>query len=796
MNPKLRLTNGKAFLRARALWAVLFACASLVLCVATPSPPPCTTAGVASMLGAAVGGTVQPDDFVWEARGGFFSEAFLGRRVLFLARKNGEDQADLYRARVRLTRGGRPIRLSGLHNLTRSPAGDDRDLLAQRHHVAFLTAAFGAVQGLTVLDLDGDARDARTVLESWLTTGSARGMSRTEVTFGVPPVEVRHELQGDLLVMALGKEALPAALDLRDGTLATGSENRYAASVQRIPHPPPALTEVTVQAAAKILGDGAARGVRAAAAKLRPARPASMAMPAGSPGPSGESFPPPPMVPVVRGPALAGEGSWTTAPRSCGRSKEEVPPCLFEAAIRPDPSAPGTLVRLVAMDTRQVELRLAAGVDEPSSPVGLHGAGRPPEGVPGTHLVAVFATGPGLGFAAERRVLVPPVQGLSSVALAADGRVELGTWPFGGELPEGVSSLLQTPDAIVGFEGPPLQPLRDAGELTERSALGLLPSGQLLYAWSARAGAGALARALSLAGCTYAVPLAGGSAANGFAYLGTPAEKVSPDMSLAVPAGRAGHALVYVVQRTVVPVAVPGGWNGLTADGGRQPSPAWLPSIYASGAVSLGAQVHVTTFAPGRVSFRLRAGGREPVTKAVAALPSVLPEEEQARVVASIGVGVGKRRGARGLLVNGAVGLPLRGDDAGVLVFDHGRPRILRGSELTVSSGVDATELPMTADDGKLRAEAREVGSMRARAAACVLLDGTFAVATTTFDSDEASTNVLLELGCTRVVALDRGLHLAAFLHRAGTETPPQARYEATTIHAVEVPLSGWAGRL
>ena len=39
------------------------------------------------MLGDAASGEVRADDFVWEERGGFLRDAFLGRRVLFLARR-------------------------------------------------------------------------------------------------------------------------------------------------------------------------------------------------------------------------------------------------------------------------------------------------------------------------------------------------------------------------------------------------------------------------------------------------------------------------------------------------------------------------------------------------------------------------------------------------------------------------------------------------------------------------------------------------------------------------------------
>ncbi len=265
MNPPLWLTKARPYLRARALWAAIFAVVGLVLRVAGPTPPPRTAEGVAAMLGAAVGGEVRADDFVWEARGGFWSDAFLGRSVLFLARRQGEAAADLYRARVRLTRSGQPLGVGVVRNLTRSPLGDDRDLVATGHHAAYVTWAFGAAQGITLLDLTGDARETRGGLPAlagavsrWLDTGSSRGIGRTEIVFGSPPGEAHEELQGDVLVMALGKEALPAALDPQDGSLNTGQTNPFGATAQRIPHRTPPAGEVAVEAAREVAGPGGA----------------------------------------------------------------------------------------------------------------------------------------------------------------------------------------------------------------------------------------------------------------------------------------------------------------------------------------------------------------------------------------------------------------------------------------------------------------------------------------------------------------------------------------------------------
>jgi hypothetical protein len=251
--------------------------------------------------------------------------------------------------------------------------------------------------------------------------------------------------------------------------------------------------------------------------------------------------------------------------------------------------------------------------------------------------------------------------------------------------------------------------------------------------------------------------------------------------------------VIYVVRRGAGPPPLASG--SFATDGGKQPAPAWLPAIHAAVVTSLGAQVHLTAFAPGRLSFHIRPGSREPATKGVAALATSLPEGEAARVVAAIGLASGRRKGARGLVIEGAMGLPIRTEDSGALVVERGRPRIMRASEVAGVQG-DAAELPLTADEGKLRPEARDVGTMRARAAACALDDGTLVVASTTFDSDEAATSALLDLGCARVVALDRGSHQAAFLHRAGTASAPEARYEASALYAVEVPLPGRAGPL
>src|SRR6185312_10806592 len=97
----------------------------------------------------------------------------------------------------------------------------------------------------------------------WLDTGSSRGIGRTEVVFSSPPGEAHEELQGDVLVMALGKEALPAALFPDDEGLNTGQANPFGARAQRIPHRTPPGREVAVEAAREVAGPGTAGVLRA-----------------------------------------------------------------------------------------------------------------------------------------------------------------------------------------------------------------------------------------------------------------------------------------------------------------------------------------------------------------------------------------------------------------------------------------------------------------------------------------------------------------------------------------------------
>ncbi|MFO0592372.1 MAG: hypothetical protein U0441_32805 [Polyangiaceae bacterium] len=368
---------------------------ALAAALRSEAPPERSIEGVAAALGRAAGGAVKPDDFLWEERGGFLHDAFVGRRVLFLAsRPEGgkEGPRDLYRARVRLTRAGRPIEIGDPVNLTRTPLGDDRDLTGSGHRVAFTTVTAEGVQGVTLIDLDGATERPATVggrlmraLDRLATTGSTKGLARTEIAFGQPPTEAKLEVGPSALVMALGSDGVPAALEFGNGALQIGRAAEFDATVAAVPELPRPAGAVLADVALEEIGPRASALVRALfeGAPRLPSRREDAAAPNGlriaADYPSEGGWPPPPMTPPNARP-FDGEGFWHVAPAMQGPAQQVAAPPLVESVVRPDANDPDAVVHLVAIDTRRLDLQLIPGAAMPAPQAGPHGEGELPRG--------------------------------------------------------------------------------------------------------------------------------------------------------------------------------------------------------------------------------------------------------------------------------------------------------------------------------------------------------------------------------------------------------------------------------
>ena len=147
---------------------------------------------------------------------------------------------------------------------------------------------------------------------------------------------------------------------------------------------------------------------------------------------------PPPRIQTIWKEAEEGEGAWTPPDVPFARKvpgvTDDAPPAFYRTFLRPDEERPYAKVLLVAMDIRQLDLDMEAGVEDPEPLTGPHGSGRIPRDPAIYKRVAAafngaFKTEHGhYGMMVHKRVLLPPVPGAATVVVLDDGRVGFGTW--------------------------------------------------------------------------------------------------------------------------------------------------------------------------------------------------------------------------------------------------------------------------------------------------------------------------------------------------------------------------------
>jgi hypothetical protein len=794
-------------------------CAGLAVAgrVVAERPPEATQPAVAGMLGHAVAAEVAPDAFVWEESRGWFQDGLFGRHVLFLGAEEG-GLRDVYRARVRVTREGRPLEVVATYNLTRTPLGDESLLTARGHHAAFATTAYAGTQGMTVLDLHGRRLDelpwlarAWVRLASWLEVGSWRGLGRLDVVFEKPPPSVKLELRDGVLVMALGTPPKAAALDLASQKLNTGGDDSFQPRAYPVPAVAKPITHYAMDTLRELLGAELADTLKALVFGARTSIVRFGVGLGGSPelaDPSAPTDKPDGWPPRAIGPlfkhALEREGEWRVpegAPRPQGGESY-----FMETVIRPDTELPFAEVKLVAIDTRQLELRIEAGFEEPRPLTGPPGRGRNPKSARAGLVGAVngaFQTRHGeYGMVVDKRVLLPPQPGASSVVVDVHGRALLGSWDDDEKLPDQVQSLRQNLDPLIdgGVINPRGRnqwgfPLDGGSFLTERSALCLTESGHLIYAWGIELGADTLARGMQRAGCRHAIHLDMNPGHVGFVFIkeGDEPEPTLLTSEMSIDPRRflqgSPKDFFYLTLRDARPHTQ--GEIEWKPDGGASPPPSWLAAVHRAEVDTQGTKVTLHAFAPERFRWDLRPGDDERGTRT--ALAGLSPAE-QAHALVAIGLGVGLRKdNRRGLFLDGVEVVPIRADLGGLLVSPDGDALIVTRTVAPMAPRGDASELVLLAEGGELRSEANKLGDRRERGAACLLGDGTLLVAILESDSPKPLATALLDAGCRRVVDLDRGKQVAAFVHRAGKEPVPKARYDDTVLYGMAREAAGRA---
>jgi len=811
---------------------------------------------LAAALARAAGGTlgdarVLGDDVRWAPSGGVLEDATVGRWSLFLARAAGEDTRDVWRARVRVSPEGDVIQVLEAHDLTSTPLGDDHALVLNGERAAFVTRAYGQEQSVTAFDLAGEGTQNRTekpadramaAVTNWQQTGSFDGVGRVDVTLESPAASAGLALGEAALSIALYDRDLrtpsrTASLDLARGELVTPVPGLRADASMHLPKRFSHWTVDTLRAVSWIgpapiawLEDealdardsyrrAAFRATGGAADVVATPDPTPPALDTSQASVEEAHWPPPRIAAMWKEPQ-EGEGEWVVPDvpwlRKVPNVASDAPSAFYRTFVRPDEERPYAKVVLVAMDLRQLDLDMEAGVEDPEPLTGPHGVGRIPKDPATYRLVAAafngaFKTEHGhYGMMVHKRVLLPPVPGSATVVVLNDGRVGFGTWGADRK----VGGLVGIDDAAIVSFRQNLDALLDHGQVnptgrnlwgftlpgkgaqTERTGLCVTTSGHLVYAWGDDVSATSLARALKMAGCDYAMHLDMNPLHTGYLFTAIDdlagkkyrSTLLSPSMS--IPTDRyiqyAPKDFFYVMVRDPSPPGVDGGspWE---ADGGAQPPPRWMPGVWTSHVDGPQGSVELVDVEPGRATWRLRAGAAE--SPAAAPLRELTGDDAH-RVLLAVGAGVALEKHPRGLATDGRSAVPMQGGaGSGVLVVSgEGRLSIEHAADVpAVEAHGDQLELPVLLWDGT--PVAAVPGLVEERSALGLGPSGRVIVARGSFPSGAPLAEALGRAGCTRVLALDRGSRATAFLDRAGGSSPPRGKYDEVVVYAIASPM-------
>jgi hypothetical protein len=127
--------------------------------------------------------------------------------------------------------------------------------------------------------------------------------------------------------------------------------------------------------------------------------------------------------------SLEGEGEWSPYFENAGGET-----VAYRTFVQPDPDRPYSIVAIVAFDLSKIKLNFVLGFEEPYNPEAPKRSGKIPEEhkIPGI-LLAAFNGGfkaqhGGSGAMQSGLVVLPPRDGLGTVAMYQDGSLELGEW--------------------------------------------------------------------------------------------------------------------------------------------------------------------------------------------------------------------------------------------------------------------------------------------------------------------------------------------------------------------------------
>jgi hypothetical protein len=757
--------------------------------------------------------------------------------VLFLASEGVEEPRDLYRALVRVAPDGSLLEVNKWRNLTETPLGDELQLALREQRAVFASRAFGQLQGLSLLRLDG-APDLNHggVLNRLLLhvrahqeTGAWAGVGRLHLSLNASgPLQVRFD--SDRLELRAEDSGETARINLEP--LAVEQTSDLVESIAEQHYGSDFWLHSLVDVARDAIGPEPLAWLEGYAfewrdwwrqrghSQERPAIAMETSPSAASTEEEATVWPPASVSPLLE-PALEGEGSWSAAgfdvPQRPFVASEQGPP-FASSWLRPDPKRPYARLHLIAMDMRRLSLGMEAGFEEPKPKTGPPGRGSLSadaairERVAATFNGAFKSVHGDYGMMVDGRMLVPPKPQSASVVVRKDGWVGLGTWSDTQAVPPDVRFFRQNLDPLVA--GGQINPvgrqewgmrLMGGSVVTERSALCRTRTGQLYYAWGSELTGESLARGLHRAGCSYAMHLDMNPGHAGFVFTrvrgtapdGVEGQLAVPEMTIhprehavwsdkdffyvldSAPADDAGLALA---SDDATPIA----WQ---PSPGAQPPPDVWPGVW-EGKVSLGSlPVHLVRVEPGRVSYSVTASSNEPMLMGQAAPRRQLGSAELAKAIMAVSFGHTTSRVGYGMVFGHRVTLPLRAGYGNLVVREHGALEVFGANASTATQGRDiVVQLPELVAGGVVTPQASLRGGRHSRGGICVM-DGRLWIATVDHDSSDPVAVTLRSLGCNTVLELDRGSKHAVTIQRNELSTLSDPENETGYLWALSAQM-------
>lgn len=489
------------------------------------------------------------------------------------------------------------------------------------------------------------------------------------------------------------------------------------------------------------------------------------------------SWPPKKIKKLIYSNPEKGEGEWEPINFEFLNKIPDAPPTFYKTFVRPDPERPYTHAYIVAVDPRQVEIGIEAGIVDPISTTGAQGTGKVPEDQDiRDRLVAVFNGGfktehGAYGMIVRGTLFLPPINGAATLATFKDGSFSLGTWGLGENFPQQLVSLRQNLEPLLvdgiinptrrrywGYSAQGIDIMQ-----TVRSGICMTPEGILIYVWGEDLSAETLGKAMHISGCSYGMHLDMNPYHTAFIFYRVySSNPLKFDWKPLVPKmvyppyrylkGGPKDFFYFLLRKTTPYLKIEDTKIEWKYKDMAQPEPSFIPAIWRSKIFYNGNWVKIMVADLNRVNFDIDIGREEPNWNLPYNNKVTIQDEISDKVMAVISLGVGEKSTPYGIIANGNIVAP----------WNFRKPTLNykgdRSIEITDKNILEADSYPTIAIQGEwfLRGGEPNFSSAKCNNIKVIALKDNYFIYGESEDR-EALSKMLLSMGVDNAIELYRG---------------------------------------